>query len=458
MHVFGVVLNVPVVRSSGTIYILSDGTIDPATETFQRDGDLYFFTGIIYDEIVVERSNIIIEGNGYTLQGSGSGNGLFLSGTRNVTVRNMNIKGFWNGVYLHSTSSSVISKSSVVNNAWGILLSFCLNNNISRNNITNNINSGIALDSSSNNRISENNITNSSYGITLLLSSNNFIYHNLFVFNSYQAYVAGLNSTWDDAYPSGGNYWSDYNGSDLFSGPYQNETGSDGIGDLPYVVDAYNRDRYPLMYQGPDINAPTTIDYYDGFWHPEDFAITLTATDDKSGVRTTHYRINDGPNKTVSIDGQPRITTEGADNKLEYWSLDNVGNEELPHRILTGIKLDKTTPVAYAGQNQTVNVGATMSFDASGSTDNFGIASYEWDFGDGTTAKGKATSHAYEDSENYTVTLTVEDAAGNSATHLITVRVLYVEALPIWIIGTAVATIVMAAVGITIYFLKIRKH
>jgi len=33
----------------------------------------------------------------------------------------------------------------------------------------------------------------------------------------------------------------------LHSGPYQNETGNDGIGDTPYVIDENNRDHYPLM-------------------------------------------------------------------------------------------------------------------------------------------------------------------------------------------------------------------
>jgi len=62
-------------------------------------------------------------------------------------------------------------------------------------------------------------------------------------------------NTWDDGYPSGGNYWSDYNGTDYYRGPHQNETGSDGIGDTPYIFinTAINRanddnvDRYPLM-------------------------------------------------------------------------------------------------------------------------------------------------------------------------------------------------------------------
>jgi hypothetical protein len=60
---------------------------------------------------------------------------------------------------------------------------------------------------------------------------------------------------WDDGYPSGGNYWSDYAGIDVFSGPYQNITSYDGIGDTPYIIDANNTDRYPLMNPWPHDNA-----------------------------------------------------------------------------------------------------------------------------------------------------------------------------------------------------------
>jgi hypothetical protein len=60
--------------------------------------------------------------------------------------------------------------------------------------------------------------------------------------------VSTFNSTnfWDDAYPSGGNWWSNYNGTDVYSGSHQNITGSDGIGDTPYIIDSSNQDRYPL--------------------------------------------------------------------------------------------------------------------------------------------------------------------------------------------------------------------
>jgi len=92
-----------------------------------------------------------------------------------------------------------------------------------------------------------------------------------------------------------------------------------------------------------DVYPPVTSDNYDGLWHATDFAITLTATDDFSGVNETFYRINNGQIQNVSSGGQPVITSEDANNILEYWSVDNVGREEDRH-FLTEIKLDETTP------------------------------------------------------------------------------------------------------------------
>jgi hypothetical protein len=56
---------------------------------------------------------------------------------------------------------------------------------------------------------------------------------------------------WDDGYPSGGNYWSDYSGTDSYRGSHQNETGSDGIGDTPYAIDENNQDKYPFTKSYP---------------------------------------------------------------------------------------------------------------------------------------------------------------------------------------------------------------
>ncbi|UCG70746.1 MAG: VCBS repeat-containing protein [Thermoplasmata archaeon] len=93
-----------------------------------------------------------------------------------------------------------------------------------------------------------------------------------------------------------------------------------------------------------DMTSPTSSDDYDGLWHNSSFTINLSAIDGLSGVDDIYYRINGGPINSVSVDGQPQITTEGASNTLEYWSVDNILNEEI-HNILTDIKLDTTPPI-----------------------------------------------------------------------------------------------------------------
>jgi chitinase len=50
------------------------------------------------------------------------------------------------------------------------------------------------------------------------------------------------------------------------------------------------------------------------------------------------------------------------------------------------------------------------------STDDAGIVSYSWTFGDNTSGSGTGVSHAYSSKGNYTVSLTVRDTGGLSAT------------------------------------------
>jgi parallel beta-helix repeat protein len=121
------------------------------------------------------------------------------------------------------------------------------NSSISGNNITANNVCGIGLYSSSNNSISGNNITNNGYGIRLEYFSSSSIFHNNFVNNTNQAYSYNSVNVWDDGYPSGGNYWSDYTGVDMKSGFYQNESGSDGVGDTAYSIGVAYQDNYPLV-------------------------------------------------------------------------------------------------------------------------------------------------------------------------------------------------------------------
>ncbi len=67
--------------------------------------------------------------------------------------------------------------------------------------------------------------------------------------------------------------------------------------------------------------------------------------------------------------------------------------------------------------------GLTCSFDGSASTDDNGITSYTWNFGDGTSGSGVTVSKTYSASGTYSVTLTVKDTANqtNSQTKSVTV-------------------------------------
>ncbi len=123
----------------------------------------------------------------------------------------------------------------------------------------------------------------------------------------------------------------------------------------------------PFTVEPGDVYPPVTGDNCNGLWHTTDFTITLTVTDDYSGVNETFYRINNGQTENVSIDGEPIIVTENANNTLEYWSVDNVGHEE-SHHFLTGIKLDKTMPlgsiVINNGAIYTNSTSVTLSLNA----------------------------------------------------------------------------------------------
>jgi len=148
-------------------------------------------------------------------------------------------------------SNNSISKNFVFDNFNGIYLVEATYNYIFRNTIEKTLRTGINVEISSNfNEFVENTVTLANwYGIGFGESSdNNTIYHNNFVLNRWHAYDECSNS-WNDKYPSCGNYWDDYDGVDEYSGKNQNHPTPDGIGDTPYYIEGNgNFDCYPFMF------------------------------------------------------------------------------------------------------------------------------------------------------------------------------------------------------------------
>jgi parallel beta-helix repeat protein len=153
-----------------------------------------------------------------------------------------NGNGIMNASYL---PPNVIYNNSFSYNHTGISL-LCYYDSIIGNTITNNSSYGISIDNAYENTIIENVIQNNPCGIRAIFTENNSIYHNYIYDDVFELNIDLPTNDWDDGYPSGGNYWSDYIGDDVFQGEGQNIPGADGIGDTPYVIND-NQDHYPFM-------------------------------------------------------------------------------------------------------------------------------------------------------------------------------------------------------------------
>jgi len=287
--------NIQPVKASGTIYIRADGSVDPPdAPIYTGDNVTYTLTDNISDEVVVERDHITVDGAGYTLQGTGAylSEGIKLWGRSNITIKNVEVINFYYGIFLVYSSNNTLTGNTVLNNKDGIRLYRSGNNNLAGNIASNNEWSGIFLDISSDNVLTGNTVSNNddginlwdssnnifagniassnnrygiwvrtpntpsnnvltgntafnnTFGVYLGYSSNNVIFHNNLINNTFQAgSTNGYANTWDDGYPSGGNYWSDY--EDKY--PEAEELDGSGMWDTPYVIDEDNQDNYPLM-------------------------------------------------------------------------------------------------------------------------------------------------------------------------------------------------------------------
>jgi nitrous oxidase accessory protein NosD len=88
----------------GIIRIRSDGNVE-GTEKIQRNGEVHTLTGNLEssvgsDEafIFVEKDNIVFDGAGHTVQGTGRGTAIYMLRKQSVTIKNFNIIGFETGI------------------------------------------------------------------------------------------------------------------------------------------------------------------------------------------------------------------------------------------------------------------------------------------------------------------------------------------------------------------------
>ncbi len=196
--------------------------------------------------------------------------GIELINVDHVNIRDNTITGNFVGISLgdqyRGSHHNIIQDNKIMRNRYGIFLAHSDENTIFGNTIADSMWNGIELDWCTLNTLCGNWITNSTaYGLEIPLEtpgSGNIFYHNSFINNNLKVAVSGYENNWDNGYPSGGNYWDDYDGFDQLSGQNQTETGSDGIGDEPYIIDQNNRDSYPLTSAIHTFRAPSEAPTY----------------------------------------------------------------------------------------------------------------------------------------------------------------------------------------------------
>ena len=283
------------VRNGSEYYPGSGIIIDHATSCIisncllinNRDGISLFYS-----------SDNTLENNDF-LNNSRGGHGIRLDGSsNNFIVNNRIISNNMYGIFLYDSSNNTVAGSILRDNEYGIVvqlsghngiygnnisksrfgidLSYTSANGISENVVSESSWSGIYIASSSSNNITRNTVRNSTYGFDFgstgiqnylaennilenevgiwirNISNNNTIIHSNFVNNSKQIQSNGTVNFWNNGCE--GNYWSNYNGSDL---------DNDGVGDeyLPWE----GVDSYPLMssYMSGDINHDAIVDIFD---------------------------------------------------------------------------------------------------------------------------------------------------------------------------------------------------
>jgi len=211
------------------ITIKPDGSVEPSTDLFERNGTTYTFKGDILGTIMVQKGGITIDGAGFTL-GEGDlglvGQDLSRRDCRYVLVKNLR---FFNS----SVFTVGASNNSFIGNSFdkgGMHIQGCANitGDLIKYNTFRDATIFVDYNRGGLDVITENNFFNSQIGVGL-----------------------------SDAPIVEKNYWSDYNGTD---------NNQDGIGDTPYIshiLDEPIQDNYPLI-------APLNIEVIPEFpsWTP----------------------------------------------------------------------------------------------------------------------------------------------------------------------------------------------
>lgn len=312
-------LGIQRVRASGNIYITTYGVFPPTAPISTVDNITYTLTGDISDPIVVQGDNIILDGNGFTVDGANNSgkHGIDVIDCDNVTVKNLKVTRWDYGIWVDSSSfpssnntilnnsvtecnwmaitmkwstQCTISGNNLTDNQFGIWVQNCFSNMVSCNTVAGSTGYALYIDHYAHDNVFNGNVLNGNDVVDILApyshiqdvylapfshdntltgnTINNVLYinyspNNTFLNNSigHVTNIGEYANFWDDGYE--GNFYSEY----VMTYPNASEIDASSIWNTPYVIDPNNQDNHPRMfpivhYVG-DLNSDGIVDVLD---------------------------------------------------------------------------------------------------------------------------------------------------------------------------------------------------
>lgn len=274
------------------------------------EGDTIFVKSGVYPEslIVVDRNVVIVGENAddTVVDGGETASYIFHVIASHVVVENFTLKNtdtdpfsYSYAIQIYNVTNVTVKNVVVTDVVIGVDVRSSNHTRVMYSRINRSITWGVRFrDASYNNTVVGNTFMENPTAVIFADDKSKFnrVYHNNFINNTHHIVSYAINY-FDDGYPSGGNHWSDHVTPDLKFGPYQNETGSDGILDEGYPAGATTPwDKYPLLHPFSkfeiavdhesfeiQLSTNSTLDSYEFNSEMKKLVLFLSEADDTNG-------------------------------------------------------------------------------------------------------------------------------------------------------------------------------